>query len=128
MKEQFIYMCNVQNKYTKESSVKIGFTENILQRMRQLERKNIHYEYSDFRLFKHVSKSTGYWFDEQTIHRNNKRYSALISKQSMPEGYTECYEWGYQYDLYNQLSKLGYTCVYKESDTPLVQQTPMFQW
>ncbi|HDC4282892.1 GIY-YIG nuclease family protein [Enterobacter cloacae] len=127
MKEQFIYMCNVRNKHTKECSVKLGYTSNILERIKQLERSNIHYEYSDFRLFKHESKIIGYLFDEQRIHIRNRKYLAGISREVMPVGYTECYEWGYQYDLVNQLTYLGYSCVYDES-TYQPPQTPMFQW
>jgi hypothetical protein len=127
MKEQFIYMCTVQNKHTKELSVKVGYTSNILQRMKQLERSNIHYEYSGFRLFEHKSKTIGYWYDEQKIHSNNKKYLARIDRNSMPDGYTECYEWGHQYDLISQLTYFGYSCVYDES-TYQPPQTPMFQW
>lgn len=127
MKEQFIYMCTVQNKHTKELSVKVGYTSNILQRIKQLERSNIHYEYSGFRLFEHKSKIIGYLFDEQRIHVRNRKYLAGISREAMPVGYTECYEWGYQYDLISQLTYLGYICVYDES-TYQPPQTPMFQW
>ncbi|MDX6895896.1 GIY-YIG nuclease family protein [Klebsiella pneumoniae] len=127
MTEQFIYMCNVRNKHTKENCVKIGYTSNILQRIKQLEKSNVHYEYSDFRLFKHQSKIIGYLFDEQRIHVRNRKYLAGISRDSMPVGYTECYEWGYQNDLVNQLTNLGYSCVYEES-TYQAPQTPMFQW
>lgn len=119
-------MCEVRNKHTKESSVKIGYTSNILQRIEQLERTNIHYEYHDFRLFKHKTKNIGYWYDEQKIHNNNGKYLARINRYSMAQGYTECYEIAYKHALVKQLSKLGYNCVYDSTEQP--PQPPMFEW
>ena len=48
----------------------------------------------------------------------------------MPEGYTECYEFGYGYDLVDQLRELGYECVNVEDEVEVQTQTqtPMFQW
>ncbi|WCE14715.1 GIY-YIG nuclease family protein [Enterobacter ludwigii] len=126
MKEEIIYMCFVQNIHTKEICIKLGYSSNIEARMKQLQQRNEHYQYSDFLLFKHKKKRYGYLRDEQLIHIKNRKYVAPINPYAMPEGYTECYEFGYGYDLVDQLRELGYECVNVEAEVEV--QTPMFQW
>lgn len=127
MKEEFIYMCYVQNIHTHESCIKLGYTSNIEARMKQLQQRNEHYIFTDFLLFKHSTKNFGYLFDEKKIHVRNRKYLANIHRYAMPEGYSECYEFGYGYDLVEQLHKLGYKCVNVESEVK-PQKNEMFTW
>jgi len=127
-KEQFIYMCNVKNIHTGSCYVKLGYTSDILKRMDQLEKRNIHYEYSHFRLFKHDVKSIGYIHDEQKIHNANIKYRVAVKRDSMPEGYTECYEYGFTDVLVRQLSKLNYKCVFDHEVYQQEKVQPMFEW
>ncbi|MHA1069243.1 GIY-YIG nuclease family protein [Enterobacter ludwigii] len=126
MKEEFIYMCYVQNIHTKESCIKLGYTSNIEERMKQLQQRNEHYQYSDYLLFKHKTKSTGYLRDEQLIHLKNRKYLAGIKRYAMPEGYSECYEFGYGFELVDHLRSLGYECVNVEPEVK--PQNAMFTW
>lgn len=129
MKEEFIYMCTVQNKHTNELSVKVGYTNDILRRMKQLDASNKHYEYTHYRLFKHVMKTQGYIYDEQSIHRSSVPYRANLNSLSMPVGFTECYEWTYTNDLIKKLGMIGYVCIYDEyfQDEP-EPEPKMFEW
>lgn len=126
MKEQFIYVVHVTNRYTREHYVKVGYSADVLKRMEQLERKNVHYEYSNCMLFKHTKKQIGYIHDEQLVHRMNKKNRTYL-KDSMPEGHSECYEYWLLNELIQLLTKLSYVCVYNESQ-PVPIQVPMFVW
>lgn len=127
MKEQFIYMCYVQNIHTKESCIKLGYTSNIEARIKQLQQRNKHYIFTEFLLFKHSTKKYGYLRDEKMIHLKNRKYLAGINSYSMPVGHTECYEYGYGYELVEQLYKLGYHCVNAEPEV-LSTSNQMFIW
>lgn len=128
MNEEFIYTMLVRNIHTNEHCYKVGYTSSIIERLEQLQKRNVHFEYSNIKLYKHASKSMGYIHDEQRIHTANKNYRKIISREAMKEGFTECYELYSYGSIYNQLTKLGYTCIYDEVETMKPKVTPMFVW
>ena len=128
MINQFIYVCRVRNRHTGNTYVKVGYTSDILRRMLELEKRNPHFEYYHYQLYEHHTKKIGYFFDEQTIHRLNIKNRALINRDAMPEGRTECYESFYITDLVNQLNNLGYQCVYDEVEASKPKPASMFEW
>ncbi|RWT36261.1 hypothetical protein DN619_31665 [Klebsiella michiganensis] len=126
MNEEFIYIAMARNIHTGERYIKVGYTANIIQRIEQLQKRNKHFEYSHVKLFKHNKKLLGYIHDEQRIHRANTKYRANLKRDVMPEGNTECYESYHTSCIINQLSKLGYVCVYDEQEETKPQL--MFEW
>jgi len=127
MDEQFLYMIHVKNIHTGNLYIKLGYTSDILRRMEELAKRNTHYEYSNIQLYQHSKKILGYIHDEQKIHSTHKKNRAYIKRDSMPEGYTECYDSYYKNDLVKHFRYLGYLCVYDEYYESTKEQ-PMFEW
>ncbi|EMO4245056.1 GIY-YIG nuclease family protein [Citrobacter freundii] len=110
MKEEYLYFTKATSRYTHNSFLKFGYTTNPTQRLKQLRRRNKHFEYSDMVLFKNKVKKDHYKDDEEFIHsdKDNKFYKARLDKQDIPDGYTEHYEYGFIDTLYKQLTSKGY--------------------
>ena len=125
--KEFLYMAKVRNVHTGTWYVKLGYSSNVVQRLEQLISHNIHFEYSEFQIFEHENRLLGYIHDERRIHNLYSRFRAGISKETMPDGSTECYEYYYKTDLTKTLAKLGYKCIYDE--TAIIQKAEsMFTW
>lgn len=123
--EQYLYMITIINIFTKEHYIKLGYSANIEQRIKQLEKGNKYFEIQSIKLYRHKTKNIGYFFDEQIIHNENATNRTRFTKDVMPLGRTECYESFYCHELLSSLSRLGYICVF---DTDEEANEPMFVW
>ncbi|POE40248.1 GIY-YIG nuclease family protein [Pectobacterium odoriferum] len=124
---EHLYIAKVRNIHTGTCYVKLGYSSNVIQRMKQLITHNIHFEYSEFQLFEHESKLIGYIHDERRVHNLFSRFRAGIRKNVMPDGNTECYDSLYRHDITTQLEKIGYHCIYDEA-VEVMNPVNMFIW
>lgn len=122
MNEQFIYMTLARNIFTGECLIKVGFTTNPEQRIKQLRSRNKYFTYSDMILFQHKTKLLRYQLDEKKLHKTNEYFRTRIDREVLPEGYTEHYESSITDQLYNQLLSMGYVWI----NEPVKEK--MFAW
>lgn len=127
MNEQYLYTVEVYNNKTQTVSVKLGYTDNVERRVKQLERNNPNFEYRRFRIWQHKTKVLNYQNDEKAIHQlfdganKGSYYSARISADTMPDGHTECYMNHFRTDIELVLISMGYRTIYDYAEEMNIQ-------
>ncbi|EOU9592097.1 GIY-YIG nuclease family protein [Klebsiella aerogenes] len=126
MNEQYLYMVLATSKSNPQySTIKVGYTDDPIRRLKQLRRKNKNFEYSDMALFKHKTKQLYYRYDEEALHEKNRFHSVRLGKDSLPDGHTEHYDIDYMPDLYDQIIGMGY---YWLNEPVQTNENAMFAW